>query len=160
LKKIYVDSNIFVDAEVPERKHHQKSKEFLEQVLHRNDIRVFTSIFTLLEIASAIRRQIGRRDVYRYLYNIQRKYKEGQVIWLPPTRKHIPFEDLIRDLIETAIVNATPSGDTIHIHTMISHKIKTIITWDKHHFQEVRGKKEVLTPEEFLSKLQLFKQEK
>jgi len=66
-------ANIFVDAEVQERKHHQESKEFLEQVLRGSDIRICTSIFTLLEITSAIRRQMGRREVYRYLYNIQRK---------------------------------------------------------------------------------------
>jgi len=152
LKKIYVDSNIFVDVEVPERQHHLKSKEFMERVLGRRDIKVCTSIYTSLEVASALRRQKGQRTIYRYLYNIHIKYKEGQVMWLPPTKKNIDFNHLVEKLVETAIKHATPSGDSIHVLTMVEHRIKTLITWDKRDFRNVKGK-EVFTPEEFLQTL-------
>ena len=152
MKKIYIDSNVFVDVEIPERPHHRESREFFERVLGRDDIRVCTSVYTSLEIASAIRRQKGSRTVYRYLYNIHTKYKEGQVIWLLPAKKNIGFKRLIEELIETAIKHATPSGDTIHVLTMFEHRIKTLITWDKRDFQNVKGR-EVFTPQEFLRTL-------
>lgn len=152
LKKIYVDTNVFVDVEVPERQHHLESKEFMEKVLGRRDIRVCTSVYTSLEFVSAIRRQKSPRAIWRYLYNIHKKYKEGQVLWLSPTKKTIGFNPLVEELIETTIKHATPSGDTIHVLTMFQYRIKTLITWDKKDFENVKGR-EVLTPEEFLRTL-------
>jgi predicted nucleic acid-binding protein len=152
MKKIYVDSNIFVDAEIPERTFHQQSKKFLESVLPRKDIRICTSVYTLLEIASAVTRQIGKRNIsYRYLYNVEMKYKEGQVSWLYPSRKDevFDFERLVRALIETSIQYYTPSGDTIHAYTLIANRIKTLVTRNKEHFRHLKGRS-ILTPEEFL----------
>jgi predicted nucleic acid-binding protein len=154
VRKIYVDSNIFVDAEIPERKFHKESKKFLESVLSRHDMRVYTSVYTLLEIASAITRQIGKRNIsWKYLYNVEMKYKEGQVSWIYPTRKDevFDFERLVRALIETSIQYYTPSGDTIHAHTLIANRIRTLITRNKDHFQHLKGR-DILTPEEFLEK--------
>lgn len=152
MKKIYVDSNVFVDVEIPERPHHYESTEFLERVLGQRDVRVCTSVYTSLEIASAIRRQKGSRTVYHYLYDIHRKYKEGQVIWLFPTKKSIDFNRVVEKLVETTIKHATPSGDTIHVLTMFENRITTLITWDKQDFQNVKGR-HVFTPEEFLRTL-------
>ena len=152
MKKIYIDSNVFVDVEIPERPHHRESREFFERVLGRNDIRVCTSVYTSLEIASAIRRQKGSRSVYRYLYNIHTKYKEGQIEWLPPTKKKMDFPRLVQEFVETTIEHATPSGDTIHVLTMFENRITTLITWDKRDFQHVKGR-HVFTPEEFLRTL-------
>jgi len=149
LKKIYVDSNVFVDVEILERQHHRESKGFFERILGRDDIRIYTSVYTSLEIASAIRRQKGSRAMYHYLYDIHRKYKEGQVVWLPPTKKKTEFNHLIEKLVETTIKHATPGGDTIHVLTMFEHRIKTLITWDKRDFQNVK-RRSILTPEEFL----------
>jgi predicted nucleic acid-binding protein len=154
MKKIYVDSNIFVDAEISERSFHKESKRFLESVLLRHDIRVCTSVYTLLEIASAVTRQIGRKNLsYKYLYNVEMKYKEGQVSWLYPSKKDevFDFERLVRALIETSIQYYTPSGDTIHAHTLIANRIRTLITRNKEHFQHLKGR-EILTPEEFLER--------
>jgi predicted nucleic acid-binding protein len=124
---------------------------FLEHCLKHPNIRVCTSVFTLLEIASAIRRQVGKRDVYQYLYNIHVKYKEGQVEWLFPSKVKTTYDlkKLIDELVKTAIENRTPAGDTIHVYTMINNRIKTLITWDKDHFKGLK-RRNILTPEEFM----------
>jgi predicted nucleic acid-binding protein len=155
LKKIYVDSNIFVDAEIPERKFYKESKEFFNVVLNKHNIRICTSVYTLLEIASAITRQIGKRDTYKHLYNVEANYREGQVSWLYPStkKKLFDFEKLVRSLIETSIRCQTPSGDTIHAQTLIANRIKTLITRNKDHFKNLK-RKEVLLPEEFLQTLE------
>lgn len=158
MKKIYVDANVFVDAEMPKREFHKKSEEFLKLVLARHDIRVCTSVYTLLEIASAITRQIGKRSIsWKYLYNVEAKYKEGRVSWLYPTKKDevFDFERLVRALVDTATQYYTPSGDTIHAHTLIANRIRTLITRNKDHFHRLKGRA-ILTPEEFLEK---FKQD-
>lgn len=157
MRKIYVDSNIFVDAEIPARPCHKGSKRFLESVLARNDLRVCTSVYTLLEIASAFTRQLGKRNIsYKFLYNVEMKYKEGQVSWMYPTRKDqvFDFEKLVRALIETTIQYYTPSGDTIHAHTLIANRIRMLITRNKDHFQHLKGR-DILTPEEFLEKFRM-----
>jgi predicted nucleic acid-binding protein len=154
MRKIYVDSNIFVDAEISNRPFHKESKKFLESVLHRHDIRVCTSVYTLLEIASAITRQIGKRNIaYKYLYNVELKYDKNQVSRLYPSRKDevFDFEKLVRALIETSIRYYTPSGDTIHAHTLIANRIRTLITRNKDHFKHLKGR-DILTPEEFMEK--------
>ena len=71
-------------------------------------------------------------------------------MWLSPLKKNVDFSHLVEKLIETAIKHSTPSGDTIHVLTMLEHRIKILITWDKRDFENVRGKKEIFTPEEFL----------
>jgi len=155
MKKIYVDANVFVDAVIPERPYHEQSKDFFESIFAREDIKVCTSVWTQLEIVSAIRRHFGRRKVWRWLYDFHREYfLEGRVKWLYPTKKGIyNFEKLVNIFIDASIIHGTPSGDTIHIHTMITNRIKTLITRDKDHFKESKGRREVLTPEEFLKKL-------
>lgn len=157
MRKVYVDSNIFVDAELTQRDHHLESKHFLELMLLNPNIKVCTSVYTLLEIASAITRQVGKRNIaWKYLYNIEVKYKEGQVSWLYPARelRVSDFESLVRALIETSIKYYTPSGDTIHAHTLIFNRIRTMITRNKDHFQHLKDR-EILTPEEFLADLTL-----
>jgi len=156
MRKIYVDSNIFVDAEIPDRPFHKESKRFLETVLARRDIRVCTSVYTLLEIASAITRQIGKRYIaYKSLYNVEMKYSESHVSRLYPSRKDevFDFEKLVRALIETSIQYYTPAGDTIHAHTLIANRIRTLVTRNKDHFLHLKGR-EILTPEEFLGSLE------
>jgi predicted nucleic acid-binding protein len=154
MKKIYVDSNIFVDAEIPERTYHNQSKKFLESVLARDDIKVCTSVYTLLEIASAITRQLGKRNIaYKSLYNVETKYSERHVSRLYPSRKDevLDFEKLVRALIETSIRYYTPAGDTIHAHTLIANRIRILITRNKDHFKHLKGR-DILTPEEFMDK--------
>lgn len=158
MMEIYVDSNIFVDAEIDSEPHHKESKLFFDSILPRQDIRICTSVYTLLEIASAVTRQVGSRETpYRYLYNVQVKYKEGQVSWLPPLKKEddmpsLNFEKFVRILIDVCIECHTPSGDTIHAQAMLEHGIKTIITRNGRDFKGLKDI-EVLTPEEFLAKL-------
>lgn len=152
MRKIYVDSNVFVDAEISERPFHEESKKFLESVLSRHDIRVCTSVYTLLEIASAITRQIGKRYIaYKYLYNVELKYDKSHVSRLYPSRKDevFDFEKLVQALIETSIQYYTPAGDTIHAHTLIANRIRTLITRNKDHFKHLKGR-DILTPEEFI----------
>jgi len=154
MKKIYVDSNIFVDVEIPQRDFHKKSSDFLESVLSNQNTRVCTSVYTLLEIASAITRQVGKRNIaWKHLYNVEVKYKEGQVSWLYPSReiRVFDFEKLVRALIETSIQYYTPAGDTIHAHTLIANRIRTLITRNKDHFKHLKGR-EILTPEEFMDR--------
>lgn len=112
----------------------------------------------MLEIASAVTRQIGSNgNPYQYLYNVETKYREGQVLWLFPSKKGedthaFDFEKFVRALIDITVKCHTPSGDTIHAQAVIKHRIKTVITRNGNHFGGLEGRI-IQTPEEFLTNL-------
>lgn len=161
---IYIDSNVIVASEIRGEKHHQESKEFMKYVLGNKNpnIAFFTSVFTFLELASAmIRRTRDKNKAYSLLYRIRNSWKD-LINPLPPIppRKLTSFTRLVDTLIETSIKFHTPAGDSIHAQTVAETEIDYLITWNKEHFSDMEKQIEnlkVLTPTELLEELKTRK---
>ena len=68
---IYIDSNVFVASEIKEEIYHSESREFMDFVLknRKNELVFFTSVFTFLELSSAMIRRTSNEDkAYSLLY--------------------------------------------------------------------------------------------
>ena len=77
---IYIDSNIIIASEIRSEKHHKESKNFMAYVLDNKnpDIGFSTSIFTFLELASAMRRRTKNKDrAYSLLYKVRNLWKNS-----------------------------------------------------------------------------------
>jgi predicted nucleic acid-binding protein len=160
MTNIYIDSDVIVASEIEEEEHHHESREFMQYVLRnkKTDIIFFTSVFTFLELASAMIRRTNDRDkTYSLLYRIRNSWKYS-INPLPPIapRKMTSFTRLVDTLIETSIRFHTTSGDSMHAQTISENKIDYVITWNKKHFSEVMkqiGNLKVLTPPEIMQEL-------
>lgn len=158
--EIYIDSNVIVASEIEEEEHHQKSKEFMEYVLasEGTDTIFFTSIFTFLELASAmIRRTDDKNKAYSLLYRIGKSWKES-IKPVPPIlpKQLTSFGRLVDRLVETAVEFNTPSADTIHAQTVALYGFPYLVTWNKKDFSEMEkqiSELKVLTPNEMLEEL-------
>ena len=158
--EIYIDSNVIVASEIAEEEYHQESKEFMEYVLASKgtDTTFFTSVFTFLELASAMIRRTENADrVYSLLYRIKNSWKDliRPVPPMPP-QKLTSFTRLVDALIETAIRFRTPSADTIHAQTVAGYEIHYLVTWNKKDFSEMEkqiSELKVLSPTEMLEEL-------
>ena len=159
-KNIYIDSNVIVSSEIEEEKYHTESKDFMSYVTekkHPNFI-FFTSVFTSLELASAmIRRTHSQDKVYSLLYRTKNIWKHSINPLAPmPPKEMTSFTRLIDDLIETTVKFNTPAGDTIHAHTAALFEMHYFVTWNKDHFLELERQLsgvKVLYPNEMLSEL-------
>ena len=158
--EIYIDSNVIVASEIEEEEQHQKSKEFMEYVLasEGTDTIFFTSIFTFLELASAmIRRTNDKNKTYSLLYRIGKSWKES-IKPVPPIlpKQLTSFGRLVDRLVETAVEFHTPSADTIHAQTVALYGFPYLVTWNKKDFSEMEkqiSELKVLTPVEMLEEL-------
>jgi len=78
---IYIDSDVLVASEIPKEPNHKESKRFMEYVLKKkksNNVKFFTSRFTLLEIASAIIRRTKNVDkAYSFIHRLTSTWKES-----------------------------------------------------------------------------------
>lgn len=154
---IYIDSDVIVAAEMEDEQNHMESKKFMDYVVkHDNpDATFITSIFTFLELASAMIRRTNDEDkAYSLLYRIGKSWKDSIKPVLPmPTKKLTSLQRLVDRLVETAIKFHTPSGDTIHAQTAAWHEVDYLITWNKKDFSEmekqIQGLK-LLNPSEAL----------
>ena len=75
-RNIYIDSDVIVASEIDTEQHHVESKDFMKQVTENRGRHFvfFTSVFTSLELASAmIRRTQDRDKAYSLLYRVQRR---------------------------------------------------------------------------------------
>lgn len=164
MKNIAIDSDVIVASEINKESHHQESKEFMEYVLSTKikNIFFFTSIFTFLELASAMIRRTKNKDkTYSLLYRISKSWKKViNPLPLSSSKKQITpntfSRDLVDNLIETAIKYNTKSGDTIQSQAIIENQIDCFVTWNKKDFILLEKKIDnfkVLTPKEFLSKI-------
>lgn len=164
---IYIDSDVIVASEIEEEAYCEESKKFMEYVLRseNSDITFITSVFTFLELASAmIRRTKDEHKAYSLLYRIKSSWKDSikPVPPIPP-KKLTSFTRLIDTFIETSIKFRTPSGDTIHAQTAAWHEIDYLITWNKKHFSHMEKQIKnlrVLTPTEVSEEFKKFKKDK
>ena len=160
MTNIYIDSNVIVASEIKEEAYHRKSKEFMEFVRgnKRDEIVFFTSVFTFLELASAMIRRTNNEDkTYSLLYRIRNSWKSS-IHPLPPIarRKMTSFTRLVDSLIETSIKFRTPSADSIHALTIAKNKMDYIVTYNKNDFLELVKQIEnlkMLTPLEMINEL-------
>jgi predicted nucleic acid-binding protein len=157
---VYIDSDVIVASEIEQEEHHKESKRFVEYVLknRKPDITFSTSVFTFLELASAMIRRTNNSDkAYSLLYRIRNSWKDSirPLPPLPPERL-TSFTRLVDTLIETSLKYRTPAGDTIHAQTVSNHEIDYLVTWNKGHFshlaKEIDGLR-IVTPEESLREL-------
>lgn len=157
---IYIDSDVIVSSEIETEDNHDESKTFMEFVLGNDNKKVtfYTSIFTFVELSSAmIRRTNNRHRAYSLTYRIRNSWKRA-IKPLPPlpTKRRASFTALVDELIETSIQYFTPSADTIHAQTIASHDIDYLVTWNKKHFASLEQQipnLTVLTPTEMLQEL-------
>lgn len=157
---VYLDSDVIVAAEIEGEQNHAESQKFLDYILkqeHHNVIFI-TSVFTFLELASAMIRRTGdEHRAYSLLYRIKNTWK-GSIKPVPPIppKKLTSFTALVDRLAETSIKFHTPSGDTIHAQTAAWHEVDYLVTWNKKDFlvmEKQISELKVLTPSEMLEEL-------
>jgi predicted nucleic acid-binding protein len=158
---IYIDSDVFVSAEIKSEKNYKDSKKFINFILKNElkNVSFFTSGFTLLEVVSATRRRTKSKQRARSLaWQLARSWKDKiERIEVLTTRSWVKFLD---KLIETSIELGTQTGDTIHAQIVMERQIDYLITWNKKHFKPLLKKKlklQIVTPKEFLSDIQKIK---
>jgi hypothetical protein len=156
---IYIDSDVMVASEIKGEPNHLDSKKFMDFVIKskRSNITFFTSIFTFLELTSAMIRRTRKPDkTYSLLYRVRNSWKKF-INPLPPTEKLTSFTGLIDELIETSIKFRTPAGDTIHAHTFAKNDMNYLITWNSKHFSGMKRKIKnikILTPTDVLKEFE------
>jgi hypothetical protein len=68
-----------VASEIDNEKNHLESKKFMDYVLQskKTDMKFFTSVFTFLELASAMIRRTKKQDkAYSLLYRVRNSWKK------------------------------------------------------------------------------------
>jgi len=165
--KIYIDSNVFVSTICEDEGTHKDSKEFIDFVLANNfekDTSFITSIFTEVEVASAVfRRTNNQEKAQATLYKIENPWKEKIALLPYDLEKKIKLSDLVIKLVETALRHGTTFGDTIHANDVESYDIDFLVTWNIKDFKKMQDKikrLQVLTPldmQEILKKQVLIK---
>jgi len=157
---VYIDSDVIVSAEISSERNHEQSKKFMDLVLNIKvpEISYVTSVFTFLELASAMIRRTKNQDrTYSLLYRIQKPWRES-IKPYPPLEpaKNTSYTRLVNSLAETAIRFRTRSGDTIHAQTIALYKCDYLVTWNVRHFslmtKKIRSLK-IIRPPEMMSEL-------
>jgi predicted nucleic acid-binding protein len=135
---IYIDSDVIVASEIINEDNHDQSKKFMDFVLNNQntDIAFYTSVFTFVELASAMTRRTNNDDrAYSLLYRIRNSWKKS-IKPLPPipVTRRASFTSLVESLIETSIKYRTLSADTIHAQTIAGYRMNYLVTWNVSHF--------------------------
>jgi len=156
---IYIDSDVIVASEIADEENHKESKRFMDHVLanKETDITYYTSVFSFLELASAMIRRTNNIDrAYSLLYRIRNSWKKSIKPLAPiPSKRRTSLTELVDTLIETSIKFRTPAADTIHAQTISGYEIDNMVTWNKKHFSFMEQKLpnlKVYTPTEILVK--------
>ena len=152
LKEFYIDSNVIISSQLKDEKTHKESKKFIDFVLQNKNkkIKFYTSVFTYLELASAIMRRTKNADkAYSLLYRVSKPWKKSLSPLLPAQKDKLSFQGLIDELIEETLVYRTPTADTIHAHTAFVYEMDYFVTWNVKDFSNF-GKKsksvKIITP--------------
>jgi hypothetical protein len=159
---IYIDSNVIVSAEIPFESTHSQSKAFMEfaERIHSRfpDVKFATSVFTFLELASAMIRRTNSEDkTLALLYRVSTRWQS----WIKPVapidpKKPRTFKQLVDSLVVTAVKFHTPSADTLHAQTIYLYDFDYLVTWNKKDFQGMlkeMKKLTILTPQEMYMRL-------
>jgi len=164
MKNVGIDSDVIIASEIVQEPNHQESKKFMDYLLNNSleNVFFFTSIFTFIELCSAmIRRTKDKDKTYSLLYRITKSWKNKiNPLPLSINKKQISIskfsQDWIDKLIETAIKFNSKSGDTIQIQTILENQIDCFITWNKKDFicleKQIKGFN-VFTPTEILEEI-------
>lgn len=161
---VSIDTCVIVASEIPKEDHYKESKRFMNFVLENKNknLEFFTSIFTFVELASAMIRRTSNKDkAYSLLYRVTKSWKNSinplPLIYNSKSRSQKEFsKDFIDDLIEIAIRFKTKSGDTMQANAIAENQIDYFITWNKKDFREIENKLKnlhVLDPLEFLKEV-------
>lgn len=158
--KIYIDSNVFVSNICEDEDDHEQSKEFFEFILKNNfkeEVSFITSIFTEVEVASAVFRRTGNEEkAQATLYKIENPWKEKIALLPYDLEKKIKLNDLVVKLVQTALRHGTTFGDTVHANDVESYDIDFLVTWNIRDFKKMEekiGKLKVVTPTQILTEL-------
>ena len=154
---IYIDSNVIIASQLDDEKHHAESKHFMQKVqgTRESDTYYVTSVFTFLELASAMIRRTRNEDkALALLYKIRNSWKKS-IRPVPPlgSRQLTSFTALIESLIDSAIKFRTPSADTIHAQSVYLYDLDYLVTWnveDFVHLKESMRNLTVLNPSQML----------
>jgi hypothetical protein len=159
---IYIDSNVIVSSEIKSESNYADSSEFMEfaEKIHSRfpDVMFVTSVFTFLELASAMIRRTQNEDkTLSLLYRVTTMWES----WIKPVAplapgKRTSFKRLIDSLIGTAIKFHTPAADTIHAQTVYLYDFDYLVTWNKADFQGMvkeMKKLTIVTPSEMYARL-------
>ena len=164
MTNIAIDSDVIVASQIENEGNHAESKKFMDFILTNkiNELYYFTSIFTFLELASAmIRRTKDQDKAYSLLYKIRTNWKEMiNPLPLLDSKKALSSKafstNLIDKLIETSIKFGTKSGDTIQAQAIVENQIDFFVTWNKKDFIELEKQIpnfKVLTPTEMFDQI-------
>jgi predicted nucleic acid-binding protein len=153
MESLYIDSSVFISSLRKCENNHDNSKEFFKYVFaNTNEYSFFTSYFTMLEVVCALKRREKRNSIK--LFNLWLKKHAINITFIYPEKKKNPtISELMISFLPTVKKFSIRAMDTIHAHTIINHKIKIVISNDKH-FNSLKTKGiEVLKPETFIKKL-------
>jgi predicted nucleic acid-binding protein len=145
-----VDSNIFLidrffkrDAQFPE------NKKFVEGL---KQIDAYFSIFTLLELCGIASFNLSPDELRLWFFDFPTVYNVK--ILEPSFDRNISggelFDSFLMRLFDEIERKAT-LVDALILKEIKSHNVKTLVTWNKRHFEH-RTDIEVLTPAEFNTK--------
>lgn len=142
LVTIYIDSNVIVASELDDEKQHAESREFMQRVLgtREPDTYYVTSVFTFLELASAMIRRTQSEDrALALLYKIRNSWKKSIRPVSPlPTKQFTSFTALIDSLIDTTMKFQTRSADTIHAQSVYIYDFDYLVTWNAKDFVHLK----------------------
>jgi hypothetical protein len=125
---------------------------------HPPHVQYVISVFTFLEVASAMfRRTHNRHRARSLLYQIKDSWKRS-IKPTPPlaTRDLTSFERFVDSLVESTMKFGTPSFDSIHAQTIYLHDFDYLVTWNKPDFRGLKPyvrKPQILTPTEMMQEL-------
>lgn len=125
---------------------------------HSSRIQYVISVFTFLEVASAMfRRTHDRHRARSLLYQMKDSWKRS-IKPTPPldTKDLTSFERLVDSLVESTMKFGTPSFDSIHAQTIYLHDFDYLVTWNKPDFKGLKRyvrKLKILTPTEMMKEL-------
>jgi len=125
---------------------------------HSSQIQYVISVFTFLEVASAMfRRTHNRHRARSLLYQIKDSWKRSTKPTPPlATRDLTSFERLVDSLVESTMKFGTPSFDSIHAQTIYLHDFDYLVTWNKPDFKGLKRyvrKLQIFTPTEMMREL-------
>lgn len=154
VETIFIDTDVIVASQIKSEKNHAESRRLMDFVLKSKSRRFefYVSVFSFLELASAIIRRTDSKDkAYSLLWQITKSWK-GRIKPIVPEAGVASFNTLIDHLIDTAIKFKTRTGDTIQAHSFATLELKYFVTWNVKDFRLMSKKLKVktLTPTDML----------